>query len=144
MVDQYGNWYQDFPGQQPMQDPAFVRMIRQQQGNTQQQNNQPQQTSQQMTPPTIHADIIQVKQLSDMDSFQVVPGTAQMFITQDNEHIAIRDMYANNQHSDRIFDMRPPEPPAPTLNPADYVRKDELMGYISQIIEAKQQTETEA
>ena len=59
-----------------------------------------------------------------------------MFITKDEQTIAVRSMYANNQHSDDIYDKRPPAPPAPTLNPADYVRKDELQALIADALQA--------
>jgi hypothetical protein len=60
-----------------------------------------------------------------------------MFITKDEQTIAVRSMYANNQHSDDIYDKRPPAPPAPTLNPADYVRKDELEALIADALQAR-------
>jgi hypothetical protein len=102
-------------------------------------NTQPQQSTQQqtMTPPTIHADIIQIGTLDEMDQYSVAPGASQMFMTRDEQIIAVRSMFANNQHSDDIYDKRPPAPPAPTLNPAEYVRKDELQAMLSELLQAR-------
>jgi len=131
MVDRFGNWYPDFPGQQPFQDPAYMRAYSQQ--------NQPaQQTQQQgLTPPTIRAEIVQVDSLDAIDRFPMAAGTSQMFMTKDEAAIVVRSMYANGQHNDDIYDKRPPAPPAPTLNPADYVRKDELEALIADALQAQ-------
>lgn len=131
MVDRFGNWYPDFPGQQPFQDPAYMRAYSQQ--------NQPaQQTQQQgLTPPTIRAEIVQVDNMDAIDRFPMAAGTSQMFMTKDEQNIVVRSMYANGQHNDDIYDKRPPAPPAPTLNPADYVRKDELEALIADALQAQ-------
>lgn len=137
MVDQMGRWFPDFPGQQPYQDPAYMRMMAAQQG--------PQhgpQGPQMMTPPTIHAEIIQVDDMEAIDRHAMTPGTTQMYLTKDEKNIVIRSMYANGQHSDEIYDKRPPAPPAPTLNPTDYVRKDELQTLIADAIQNTAQHKT--
>ena len=138
MVDSFGNWYPDYPGQQPHQDPAYIRIFNQRQ-NSPQSQPQPQQQPQQqmMTPPTIRAEIVQVDSMAAIDRFPMAAGTSQMFMTKDEQNIVVRSMYANGQHSDDIYDKRPPEPPAPTLNPADYVRKDELSALIAAVIQSQ-------
>lgn len=132
MIDRFGNWYPDFPGQQPYQDPAYMRAYSQ---HNPQQTQQPAQ-GQMMTPPTIRAEIVQVDTLDAIDRFPMAAGTSQMFMTKDEQNIVVRSMYANGQHSDEIYDKRPPAPPAPTLNPADYVRKDELQALIADALQA--------
>lgn len=132
MIDRFGNWYPDFPGQQPYQDPAYMRMH----GQQFQQNAQQEQNRQMMTPPTIRAEIVQVDSMDAIDRFPMAAGSSQMFITKDETNIVVRSMYANGQHSDDIYDRRPPAPPAPTLNPAEYVRKDELEALITDALQA--------
>lgn len=134
MLDRFGNWYPDFPGQQPHQDPAYMRMHGQQY-----QQNAPQdsRSRQMLTPPTIRAEIVQVDDLPAIDRFPMAAGTSQMFITRDESNIVVRSMYANGQHTDDIYDRRPPAPPAPTLNPAEYVRKDELQALITEALHAQ-------
>jgi hypothetical protein len=131
MIDRMGNWYPDWPGQQPYQDPAYVRAY------GQQNQHQGQQQGQSLTPPTIRAEIVQVDTLDAIDRFPMAAGTSQMFMTKDEQNIVVRSMYANGQHNDDIYDKRPPAPPAPTLNPADYVRKDELEALISEALQAR-------
>lgn len=126
MIDRFGNWYPDFPGQQPYQDPAYTRAYGQ---------KAQQETQQGLTPPTIRAEIVQVESMEAIDRFPMSAGTSQMFMTKDERNIVIRSMYANGQHSDKIFDERPPAPPAPTLNPSDYVRKDELQALIAEAMQ---------
>ena len=138
MVDAYGNWYPDYPGQQPHQDPAYIRIYNQRQNAPQNQPQAQQQPQQQMmTPPTIRAEIVQVDSMAAIDRFPMAAGTSQMYMTKDEQNIVVRSMYANGQHSDDIYDKRPPEPPAPTLNPAEYVRKDELSALIAEAIQAQ-------
>jgi len=133
MIDQFGRWYPDYPGQQTWQDPAYMRTFGQQ---GQQQTQQPAQ-QQMMTPPTIRAEIVQVDSLDAIDRYPMAAGTSQMFMTKDEANIVVRSMYANGQHSDDIYDKRPPAPPAPTLNPAEYVRKDELQAMLSELMQAR-------
>ena len=89
-----------------------------------------------MTPPTIRAEIVQVDTLDAIDRFPMAAGTSPMFMTKDEQNIVVRSMYANGQHNDDVYDKRPPAPPAPTLNPADYVRKDELQALIADALQA--------
>ena len=132
MIDQYGRWMPDYPGQQTWQDPAYMRAYTQQ---GQQQAQQPAQ--QMMTPPTIRAEIVQVDSLDAIDRYPMAAGTSQMFMTKDETAIVVRSMYANGQHNDDIYDKRPPAPPAPTLNPDDYVRRDELKDLLAELLQAR-------
>ena len=131
MIDQFGRWYPDYPGQQTWQDPAYMRLY------GQQGQQQTQQQGQMMTPPTIRAEIVQVDSLDAIDRYPMAAGTSQMFMTKDETAIVVRSMYANGQHNDDIYDKRPPAPPAPTLNPAEYVRKDELQALIAEALQAR-------
>lgn len=131
MIDQFGRWYPDYPGQQTWQDPAYMRAY------SQNQPAQGQQNQQGLTPPTIRAEIVQVDSMDAIDRFPMAAGTSQMFMTKDEANIVVRSMYANGQHSDDIYDKRPPAPPAPTLNPAEYVRKDELEALIADALQAQ-------
>lgn len=132
MIDQFGRWYPDYPGQQTWQDPAYMRAYGQ---NVQQGQQQTQQ--QQMMTPTIRAEIVQVDSMDAIDRYPMAAGTSQMFMTKDEQNIVVRSMYANGQHNDDIYDKRPPAPPAPTLNPSEYVRKDELEAMIAGLIQAQ-------
>ena len=131
MIDQFGRWYPDYPGQQTWQDPAYMRLY------GQQGQQQAQQQGQMMTPPTIRAEIVQVDSLDAIDRYPMAAGTSQMFMTKDETAIVVRSMYANGQHNDDIYDKRPPAPPAPTLNPAEYVRKEELQALIAEALQAR-------
>ena len=119
MVDQFGRWYPDYPGQQPFQDPAYMRTVGQPV-----QHQAP--VNQQDMTPTIRTEIKQVDSLDAIDRVPMAGGTSQMFMTKDESTIIIRSMLANGQHSDEIYDKRPPAPPAPKFNPAEYVRRDEV------------------
>lgn len=130
MVDQYGRWYPDYPGQQPYQDPAYMRAVGQPvQG--QHPNLSPAQMSgtnqpaQDMTP-TIRTDIKQVDSIEAISKVPPAPGTTGAYMTKDEKMIVFRSMYANGEYSDRIYDERPPAPPAPKFDPSEFVRHDEL------------------
>lgn len=128
MIDQMGRWYPDYPGQQPQQDPQFMRMM----GFAgQSQNNQNNQSSQSMTPPTIHAEIIQYGSEDEVDRHPMAAGTSQMFVSRDETTFIVKTMHQGGQYDKEYYDKRPPAPPAPTLNPAEYVRKDELAAFMA-------------
>lgn len=133
MIDRMtGAWYPSWPNQTPDQDPDFVRVYGQRQGNSQQNA---QQGGQAMTPPTIRAEIIQIDSPEAIDRFPQNTGSTQMYMTRDEAFIIIRSVLANGEHTDVIYDKRPPAPPAPVIDPADYVRKDDLPSLIAEVIQ---------
>ncbi len=128
MIDSYGRWYPDYPGQQPFQDPAYMRTVGQpvqghQAGTQMSQANQP--VQQDMTP-TIRTDIKQVDSIEAISRVPPAPGTTGAYMTKDDKIIVFRTMYANGEYTDKIYDERPPAPPAPKFGPAEFVRHDEL------------------
>jgi hypothetical protein len=132
MVDNFGRWYPDYPGQQPYQDPMYARAMGQQYNA---QQAAPAQSQQALTPPTIRAEIIQVDSPEAIDRFPQNPGSTQMYMTKDEAFIIIRSVLANGEHTDVIYDKRPPAPPVPTIDPADYVRKEDLPALIAEVIQ---------
>jgi hypothetical protein len=140
MVDQFGRWYPDYPGQQPFQDPAYMRAIGQPvQG--QHPNLSPTQMSGTNQPaqdltPTIRTEIKQVDSIEAISKCPPAPGTTGAYMTKDDKIIVFRSMYANGEYSDKIYDERPPAPPAPKFNPAEYVRRDEAEKFIKETIAA--------
>ena len=141
MIDQYGRWYPDYPGQQPWQDPAYMRAVGQpaqgqhpgmQPGTQMSSANQPQQD---MTP-TIRTEIKQVDSIEAISRTPPAPGTTGAYMTNDDKIIVFRSMYANGEYTDKIYDERPPAPPAPKFDPAEYVRRDEVGTLVKEALAA--------
>ena len=135
MVDQYGRWYPDYMGQQPFQDPAYMRAIGQQVQNQQVQpgTQMPSANQQDMTP-TIRTEIKQVDSIDAISRTPPAPGTTGAYMTKDEQTIIFRSMYANGEYKDRIYDQRPPAPPAPKFDPSLYVRKDEIPSLVDEAL----------
>lgn len=132
MVDQFG-WRPDFPGQQPHMDPQFVRMYGQQSPQAGQQTapqTQQRPVAPAMTPPTIHAEIVQVDGEAAAAQYPVGAGMSQMMMARDESAIFIKSATPNGCTLD-VFIKRPPAPEAAPFNPADYVRADALPGLIA-------------
>lgn len=134
MVDQYGRWYPDYMGQQPFQDPAYMRAIGQQVQNQQVQPAQMSGANQQDMTPTIRTEIKQVDSIDAISRTPPAPGTTGAYMTKDEQTIIFRSMYANGEYKDRIYDQRPPAPPAPKFDPALYVRKDEIPSLVDEAL----------
>lgn len=135
MVDQYGRWYPDYMGQQPFQDPAYMRAIGQQVQNQQvQPGTQMSSANQQDMTPTIRTEIKQVDSIDAISRTPPAPGTTGAYMTKDEQTIIFRSMYANGEYKDRIYDQRPPAPPAPKFDPALYVRKDEIPSLVDEAL----------
>ena len=135
MVDQYGRWYPDYMGQQPFQDPAYMRAIGQQVQNQQvQPGAQMSSANQQDMTPTIRTEIKQVDSIEAISRTPPAPGTTGAYMTKDEQTIIFRSMYANGEYKDRIYDQRPPAPPAPKFDPALYVRKDEIASLVDEAL----------
>lgn len=94
------------------------------QAQTQQAANFGPQTA--MTPPTIHAEIIQVESEEAVDRLPLAAGASQMYMTRDEGTIIVKTQYANGSFDKVVYEKRPPAPPAPAFVPEDYVRKDEI------------------
>ena len=102
-----------------------------------QQAQQPQ--PQAMTPPTIHADIIQVESEAEAERYPMAAGSPpQMFMTRDESAIFIKTMLANNQHEMKAYPLRPPAPPAPPVDLAAYVTRDELDERLAALLQPAQ------
>ena len=134
MVDNYGRWYPDYMGQQPFQDPAYMRAIGQQVQNQQMQPAQMSGANQQDMTPTIRTEIKQVDSIDAISRTPPAPGTTGAYMTKDEQTIIFRSMYANGEYKDRIYDMRPPAPPAPKFDPALYVRRDEIPSLVDEAL----------
>lgn len=138
MVDQFGNWRPDYPGQQPFTDSQFIRVYGQPPGQTSQQGVA-QAQQQTMTRPTIHAEIIQVanSELGEQEAskYPVGAGHSQMFITQDEATIYIKEATQNGSILN-IYPKRPPVPTPSPFNPAEYVRIDDIPAIVAAEVQA--------
>lgn len=137
MVDQFGNWRPDFPGQQPYMDPQFTRFYGQQPGQASRQPEPQHQTTAPaaMTPPTIHAEIVQVDGDQAAAQYPVGAGASQMMIARDESAIFVKTATPNGYTLD-VFEKRPPAPQAAPFNPAEYVRLEALPGIIAAEVQA--------
>lgn len=96
----------------------------------------PQQASQQlMTPPTIHAEIVQIGGEDEAVGFPVGAGQSQMMMTRDDSAIFIKTAYANGQSSIAKY-VREKAKPQQDLS-ANYVTREEFEKRISEILKAR-------
>lgn len=139
MVDQYNRWFPDYPGQQPWQDPQFVRIHGQQQPTAAPQQNAPQQqqpaVGRTMTPPTIHAEIVQVDGEQAAAQYPVGAGMSQMMMARDESAIFVKEATQNGYRL-VIYDRRPEAPPAPPFDPSKYMLREEVHGLVAAEVQA--------
>ena len=88
---------------------------------------QPLQNPQQsgMTPPTIHAEIVQVDSEEAANNYPVGVGASQMMMAKDDSAIYVKSVTQNGYTLD-VFTKRPPAPVKPPIDLAEYVTKEEL------------------
>lgn len=101
-----------------------------------QQNFQPQQP-QMITPPTIRAEIIQIEDEAAAERYPLAAGVSQMFITRAEDKIIVKTMGQSGALPLKVYEERPPAPPAPVFDPGEYVRKDELEKLVSEAVVAQ-------
>jgi hypothetical protein len=96
------------------------------------QNNQPlsptqmsatNQQAQMMTPPTIHAEIVQIADRNEAVNYPVGAGQAQMMITRDDSTIFVKSAFANGQSSLTEYVKKAPEPQKPV---DDFITREEF------------------
>lgn len=100
-----------------------------------QQSSQMPMQQQAMTPPTIHAEIIQVENEDAVSRFPLAAGTSQMFITRDDSMIIVKTMYANGQYNVDVFAKRPQKPRQPEIDTSIYITRDEFESRLKAITE---------
>lgn len=84
------------------------------------------QNQQGMTPPIVHADIVQIQDEKEGENYPVAAGSSQMMITRDETKILVKTAYPNGQANIEIYDKRPPAPPEKKIDMADYVTWEKL------------------
>ena len=111
---------------------GYQQLYPQQQIGFQQPQMQPQVQSQQqmMTPPTIHAEIVQIADRQEALNFPVGAGQAQMMITRDDSAIFVKSAFANGQSNLVEYARKEPEPQTPS---ADYVTREEFERRLAEI-----------
>lgn len=117
----------------PMSYQQFYQPQYQQPYNSfQSGNNQMQQQAaqQMMTPPTIHAEIVQIADRADAMNFPVGAGQAQMMIAKDDSAIFVKTAFANGQSNLVEYVKKAPEPQTPT---AEYVTREEFERRLAEI-----------
>ena len=90
--------------------------------------------AQQDMTPMIHMDIKQVENIEAIRKTPPATGTTGAYMTKDEKTIVFRSVYANGEYTDKIYDERPPSPPAPKFDPNEYIRKDEFEKCVNAIV----------
>jgi len=133
VINQFGQFVPDYPGQQYYQDPAYMRYMTQHQ----QQPMQAQQANQQSSR---MVEVVPAETEKAAEEFPVAAGATQMIIGRDDSFIAVKAVSVTGQVTFDIYDKRPPAPPVQPLNPEDYVRRDEIGQMIAAAIQSAQKT----
>lgn len=135
-----------FPvGYQPMQFyPNYQNPYQQQFVQPQMQQQPMQQTMQQqsapsMTPPTVHADIVQVENRDSAERYPVAAGASQMMISRDETMIFVKTANASGYALD-VFVKQKPEPKKPEINLSDYVTREEFEARLADVRKAREET----
>lgn len=124
MIDAYGRWFPDYPGQQIYQDPQYIAKMQQAVPQAQQAQQAQQHQPQTMTP-YIDARMLQVNSEAEAEAYQLAPGASQLFYTADRNTFIIKEQ-GQAGFNLMIYDRRPPEPKAPPIDPARFVTRDEF------------------
>lgn len=92
----------------------------------------------QMTKPTVHADIMQVEDETEMDRQPVDAGTSQMMITKDETVIGIKSVLANGEVT---MDIYRKQPKAAKPAEPEYITREEFEQRIAAMIRAAEPVE---
>lgn len=116
MINQFGQFIPDYPGQQYYQDPAYMRYM------TQQQHQQPQQQQNNSR----MVEVVPASSEQAAKEFPVPAGATQMIIGNDDSFIAVKAVSMTGQITFDIYDKRPPAPPEKPVDLGAFVTRDEL------------------
>lgn len=144
MVDMYNRWVPDYPGQTPQADRAYMTAV--QRGIFPTINTPPPAYApapmagapapqpQPVSPPTIHADLIQITDISEVDKYTAHVGAPLGFITQSEDKIIFKTAGPDGPVPLTVYIKQPSQPEKQAFNPVDYVRKDEIKGLVNEAI----------
>lgn len=126
----------------------YVNPYQQYQNQFQQNFQQPVQNQiqapvqQTLTPPTIHAEIIQIDGgRKEVENYPVNVDSSQMFISKDDQTIFIKSVYANGKYELAEYQKREPEPEQETNPLENYVTIDMLNSRLSEIVSSFSQNQ---
>jgi hypothetical protein len=88
------------------------------------------QSQQMMTPPTIHAEIVQISGKDEAINFPVGTGQTQMMMTKDEASIFIKSVFANGQSTIIEYSKKLEEP---GVSKVDYITRDEFEKRIAEL-----------
>ena len=125
MINQFGQFIPDYPGQQYWQDPAYMRYLGQQQHQQTAQQAQPIQQVQQQ-PSSRMVEVVPASSEQAAKEFPVPAGATQMIIGNDDSFIAVKAVSMTGQITFDIYDKRPPAPPEKPVDLGAFVTRDEL------------------
>lgn len=94
----------------------------------------------QQEPNTRTVEIESAESIRAAQETPVGAGQTKMFIGKNDSFILVKAVSMTGQVAMDIYDRRPPEPPAPVLNPEEFVRKDELSTLIAEIVGQQKRT----
>ena len=127
----------------PVTYPQMFPQYQYQMPQYQQQTVQPVQ-QQTMTPPIVHADIVQVASEAEAQNYPVAAGASQMMVSKDDSAIYVKTAFANGQSNLDVFVKRPPAPPEKPVDMGLYITRDEFEQRIAALTtQAKRKKETE-
>lgn len=125
----YNNY---FPATYQPMYPQMQQQAMQYQQMTMQNNQQTQQ--QMMTPPTIHAEIVQVGSKQEALNFPVGAGQAQMMMEKDDSAIYIKSAFPNGQSTLIEYQRKVEEPEKPNT---DFITREEFEQRLSELEKPK-------
>ena len=105
--------------------------------------NVQQQPQQALTPPIVHADIIQVASETEAANYPVAAGASQMMVAKDDSAIYVKTAFANGQSSLDVFVKRPPAPPEKPVDLSVYVTREELESRLAALVPVKRAVKKE-
>ena len=129
MINQFGQFIPDYPGQQYWQDPAYMRYIGQQHQQPMQQAQQvqgAQMSTANQQPSSRMVEVVPASSEQAAKEFPVPAGATQMIIGNDDSFIAVKAVSMTGQITFDIYDKRPPAPPEKPVDLGSFVTRDEL------------------
>lgn len=98
----------------------------------QMQQYQQQQMQQHMQQPRF-IEVLPVDAEDEVSRAQVSAGGTALFAARNNRFLATKSVELTGETSVDFYDLRPPAPPTPKFDPADYVTKDELTALVAEL-----------
>lgn len=86
-----------------------------------------------------YVEVIPVDSEEEVERAAVAVGGTGLFAARNNRFLAVKSVELNGEPTTDYYDLRPPAPKPKPFDPKEYIRRDEIMDILADILNRKEE-----